>query len=87
MDFEFDPAKSEANLLKHGVDFIEAQGLWDDLDRIEVPARTTDEDRWLVIAKFRDAIWAAVVTYRQGRIRIISVRRARQSEEHLYESS
>ena len=27
-EFEFDPAKSEANLLKHGIDFTEAQTLW-----------------------------------------------------------
>ena len=30
MEFEFDPAKSESNLEKHGVDFVQAQQLWQD---------------------------------------------------------
>ncbi|MFM9035358.1 MAG: BrnT family toxin, partial [Mycobacterium sp.] len=50
-EFEFDPAKSEANLLKHGIDFSEAQTLWRDTHRVEVPARTTDEPRWMVIGR------------------------------------
>lgn len=28
--FEFDSAKSESNRSKHGMDFVEAQGLWND---------------------------------------------------------
>ncbi|MBM4045702.1 MAG: hypothetical protein FJ279_11350 [Planctomycetes bacterium] len=40
MEFEFDPKKSESNKQKHGIDFLEAQALWQDTDRIEVPART-----------------------------------------------
>ena len=36
MDFEFDPAKSAANLKKHGIDFLGAQALWSDPDRLEV---------------------------------------------------
>lgn len=39
MDFEFDPAKSESNAKKHGIDFVEAQLLWADDNRIEIPAR------------------------------------------------
>ena len=31
MEFEFDQAKSEANRLKHGIDFVQAQELWKDL--------------------------------------------------------
>ena len=33
--FEFDPAKSALNKDKHGIDFVEAQALWKDEDRIE----------------------------------------------------
>ena len=40
MEFEFDPRNSASNKKKHGIDFIEAQVLWDDPDRLEVPART-----------------------------------------------
>jgi uncharacterized DUF497 family protein len=38
MDFEFDPATSAANLAKHGIDFVAAQALWSDPDRLEIPA-------------------------------------------------
>lgn len=45
MDFEFDAAKSAANLTKHGIDFVGAQASWRDPDRIEIPARSVDEPR------------------------------------------
>lgn len=63
-EFEFDPAKSAANLVKHGIDFTAAQALWRDPHRIEVPARTVDEPRWVVIGQIGDRCWSAVVTYR-----------------------
>ena len=85
MEFEFDPAKSEANREKHDVDFVQAQELWQDPLRVEVPARTMDEPRWLVIGRLDGKHWSAVVTYRQDRIRIISVRRARDEEIRIYE--
>jgi uncharacterized protein len=85
MEFEFDPVKSAANHEKHGVDFLQAQELWLDPLLVEVPARTTDEPRWLVIGQMRGKHWSAVVTYREDRIRIISVRRARDEEVRIYE--
>lgn len=85
MEFEFDPAKSASNTAKHGIDFVQAQRLWQDPLRIEVPARTVDEPRWLVIGQMDGKHWSAVVTYRDDRIRIISVRRARDEEVRAYE--
>ena len=85
MDFEFDPHKSGANRAKHGIDFEAAQGLWSDPMLIEVPARATDEPRWLVIGMLGGKHWSAVVTYRGERTRIISVRRARDEEVAIYE--
>jgi len=85
VDFEFDEAKSRRNELKHGIDFIRAQALWLDPLRLEVPARTEDEPRWLVIGKIAEGTWSAVITYREERIRIISVRRARREEVALHE--
>jgi len=85
MEFEFDPSKSEGNKRKHGIDFVEAQALWLDLDRIEIPARTVDEPRTVVIGRIEDQHWSAVVTYREDRIRIISVRRSRTEEVEIYE--
>lgn len=86
MDFEFDPKKSDINKNKHGIDFFEAQGLWNDLDLLEIPAKTTDEGRFLVIGKIEEKHWTGIITYRNGNIRIISVRRARNEEVELYES-
>lgn len=87
MDFEFDPHKSRSNREKHGIDFDDAQELWFDEDRLEIPARTTDEPRWLVIGKIKEKHWSAVITYRNEIARIISVRRSRDEEVELYESS
>jgi len=85
LDFEFDPAKSVANRGKHGIDSIDAQALRRDVHRIEVPARTTDEPRWMVIGQIDGRVWSAVVTYRGEFVRIISVRTSREGEAALYE--
>jgi uncharacterized DUF497 family protein len=86
MPFEYDPNKSKANREKHGIDFEEAQALWTDLDYLEIPAKTLDEPRYLVIGKIDDKYWSAVITYRGENVRIISVRRSRDEEIELYES-
>ncbi|MCW5970761.1 MAG: BrnT family toxin [Blastocatellales bacterium] len=85
MEFEFDPRKSRGNLAKHGIDFIEARTLWDDPDLLEIPARTEDEPRWVVIGRIGAKHWSAVITYRGNAVRIISVRRSRTEEVDLYE--
>jgi uncharacterized DUF497 family protein len=84
--FEFDENKSQVNLKKHGIDFVAAQLLWDDPDLLEVPAKTVDEPRALIIGMIAGKHWSGVITYRDGNIRIISVRRSRQEEVELYES-
>ncbi len=86
MDFEFDGRKSQLNMTKHGIDFVDAQALWDDPDLLEVPLRVQDEPRALVVGRIGETHWSAVITYRQARIRIISVRRSRGEERALYES-
>ena len=86
MEFEFDEAKSQANKKKHGIDFIEAQQIWNDPEHIEIPARTTDEPRVLVIGMISGRHWSAVGTYRSNKLRIISVRRSREEEIQMYES-
>lgn len=84
--FEFDPAKSESNRTKHGIDFVEAQGLWNDPMLLEIPAKTDNEPRFLVIGLVDGKHWSAVFSYRGANIRLISVRRARTEEVALYES-
>jgi hypothetical protein len=84
MDFEFDPAKSVANREKHGIDFVAAQALWSDPDRLEIPARSLDEPRTQVIGRIGELVWSAFITHRGEWIRIISVRRARDEERAAY---
>ena len=83
--FEFDELKGRANANKHGIDFIQAQELWNDPYLIEVPAMTVDEPRYLVIGRIGAKHWSAVITYRSENTRIISVRRSRPEEVALYE--
>jgi len=85
VNFEFDPAKSAVNLEKHGIDFTQVQALWQDVMRVEIPARTADEPRWLVIGRIGGTHWSVVVAYREGRTRIISAGRSRKEEVALYE--
>ena len=86
VEFEFDKRKSQINKNKHGIDFIKAQVLWEDTDRVEIPAKTIDEERYLLIGKISDKCWSAIVTYRGEKVRIISVRRSRKEEVEIYES-
>jgi uncharacterized DUF497 family protein len=85
MEFEFDPKKSDGNKVKHGIDFYEAQALWDDPDFIEIPVKTSDEPRFLVIGKISEKHWSGIITYRSDKIRLISVRRSRKEEVDIYE--
>jgi len=86
LGFEFDEAKSRANHEKHGIDFVQAQTIWNDPDLIEIPAITVDEPRFLVIGRIDGKHWSAVITYRGEFIRVISVRRSRSEEVVIYES-
>ena len=84
-DFEFDGKKSASNLEKHGIDFVDAQELWDDSELLEIRAKAEDEPRFILIGLIGSRHWSAVVTYRDDKIRLISVRRSRDEEVFLYE--
>ena len=84
--FEFDKYKSESNKKKHGIDFKMARQLWEDPNRIEIPARWVDEPRYLLIAWFNEGLWSAIYTMRNKKIRIISVRKSRNDEKEIYDS-
>lgn len=86
MEFEFDPNKNVVNKEKHGIDFVEAQALWDDPDLIEIPVKAVDEPRFLVIGRIGEKYWSGIFSYRSDKVRIISVRRSRKEEIQLYES-
>ena len=85
--FEYDPEKSAANLAKHGIGFEEGQFLWLDPDLLEILAKKVDEPRSMVIGKIEGKHWSAIVTHRDGTIRLISMRRSRDKEIEIYESA
>lgn len=86
MAFVYDPGKSAINKEKHGIDFDEAQALWDDQWLLEVPANTVDEPRFLSVGRIDGKHWTAIWTRRDGNVRLISVRRSRNEEIRHYES-
>jgi len=85
-EFIYDENKSSTNKNKHGIDFIEARLLWEDVDRIIIPARVLDELRFIIIGKIENKYWSAIFTIREDKIRIISARRSRKEEIKIYES-
>jgi len=87
MEFEFDQAKSEANRLKHGIDFVQAQELWKDLYALQIQAKSNTEPRFALIASMQGKVWSVFFTERNSKIRIISARRSRTNEEDLYHDS
>ena len=83
--FEFDPDKSAANKDKHGIDFVQAQLVWEDEKRIIVQARSDTEVRYMAVGMIDGKLWAAFHTLRGDKIRIFSVRRARQGDKTNYD--
>jgi hypothetical protein len=82
--FEWDPAKSAANLAKHGLDFATAARLWD-APVVYLPSRHGGEPRQLAVGRLSGRMWTAIVTRRGDALRLISVRRSRREEEQVYE--
>lgn len=83
MEFEWDPAKRERNLEKHGIDFVDAARVL--MGRhVRIRSRYTEEERFLAIGMCEGRTVAVVYTMREGRYRIISARRARTHEEETY---
>jgi len=85
MEFDFNPAKSMANLVKHGINFKDAQELWADASLKVIKARTDGEPRWIAVGRIGHKHWSGVFTTRDEVIRIISVRRSRPNEIAQYE--
>jgi len=85
VEFEFDEAKSRTNEAKHGIDFAASQALWLDELRVEIPTRIESEPRLMVVGLIAGKHWSAVITHREQRVRIISVRRSRPEEVAVYE--
>ena len=84
MGFEFDPNKSAINKAKHGISFVEAQEIWAGVYITVSLGNKHGEERYAVFGKIGEKHWTAIITWRNGNIRFISVRRSRAKEEAYY---
>ncbi len=84
-EFEFDENKSDSNKEKHGIDFVEAQELWNDENGAIFDAESEDEKRYALVSELDDKEWVTIFTMRGEKVRLISVRRARKEEVEFYE--
>lgn len=84
MVFEFDIAKSKLNKIKHGIDFNEAQLIWNGVF-VEFAAKSDYENRYTAIGSISRVLYTCIFTLRGSSIRIISCRSSRIKEKALYE--
>jgi uncharacterized DUF497 family protein len=86
VEFEWDPAKAQANLRKHKVPFLMACEAFKDASRLEHLDASSyyGEERWIVLGRVEQTILFVVYTQRGQRIRLISARRANRDEQRRY---
>ncbi len=88
MAFEYDQEKSRRNFRERAIDFEFASRIFES-DYIEKEDRRRDygEMRLVAIGAVEAAILVVVYTWREGRRRIISARRANRRERHAYRNA
>ena len=86
LKFEWDQKKNTANIIKHGVSFREADKVFLDpkcIEKYDIK-HSFSEDRWKVIGLSGSIVYTVIFTRRNGKIRIISVRKADKKEIERY---
>ena len=86
MTFEWDEAKNQTNVRKHGVDFETAKRIFEGPVVTGIDQRKDyGEDRYITIGRVaRDVLIVVAYTNRDGRIRLISARPASRKEKQTY---
>jgi uncharacterized DUF497 family protein len=84
MEFEWDEDKRLSNIEKHGFDFRDVEVLFDGRPLYTRDSPRGDENRHMTTAEFAGRLMTVIWTERGEKIRIISVRRARDAEERNY---
>lgn len=85
MRFEFDPRKSRINWERHGIDFEDAQALWEEHHVVIAAKTVAGEVRYALVAMLEGDCWAAFFTMRGEVVRLISCHRADGRLERIYE--
>lgn len=86
--YQWDEAKREANLRKHGLDFVDAYVVYENPSKITLSAPRDSEDRYLDIAMVEVAgrVLSLVYALRDENVRVISFRAASKRERRFYET-
>ena len=82
--FEWDEAKRLWTLADRGLDFRDANLVFDGRPTIHVGARNADEERFASVAMIEGKCHTVIWTWRGENRRIISFRRSRDGEEKAY---
>jgi hypothetical protein len=87
MDYQWDPEKAASNQVKHGVDFADAVGVFEDEWALTIKEESVEgEQRFATMGTdFLERVLVVVYTYRGGWIRLISARGATRQERRVYE--
>jgi uncharacterized DUF497 family protein len=87
MDYQWDPEKAASNVGKHGVDFADAVGVFEDEWALTIKEEYVEgEQRFATVGTdFLERVLVVVYTHRGGEIRLISARRAIRKERRTYE--
>lgn len=88
MEIEFDRAKDATNRSKHGVSLAFGARIFDDPDLVIIPTlRIGDEEqRHKAVGMVDGKTFTAVHVWRDGNLRLISVRRSNRNEQRNYDS-
>jgi uncharacterized DUF497 family protein len=88
VDFSFDPAKNARNLAVHGITLARAEDFgWHDALNVEDARRTYGEQRFQAFGKIESRVFVLIYTRREGRLHVISLRKANKREVRRYEQT
>ncbi len=87
MNYQWHPAKAMANVKKHGIEFTDAVGVFEDPGAITIgDSGSEGEQRFLSLGMdFLGRLIVVAYTYRGDNIRVISARKATRKETSVYE--
>ena len=86
--YDWDERKRRLNLLKHGVDFAEVESFeWETAAIRPDRRRDYGEDRYIAFGTIGGRLHTLIYTPRDGRVRIVGLRKANPREERSYEKA
>jgi uncharacterized DUF497 family protein len=85
-EYEWDRVKAAANRTKHGIDFADAVGVFEDDRALTIEDTSTNEERYKTLGTdFMGRLLVVVYAYRGDRIRLVSARKATAPQRDAYE--